>query len=312
MSFIFRKNIGLVTGAGALFNLKELLKTAGWTVKSSGDGLSLFSSSSDILTTASSGAGGLGNANAWFRIQMPSYLGVTREMLLQMSGISNVSTLTYSYSAGYTGGSPSATVIPTATDSQNIRGTFTGFLSDNSYHVNMGADNAAPYGFFLAIISDGNPGSAPGGGIVLDAIMANTGSPNDPDPFVWTVPGTNGFSIGNVSSASGGGAWFGKGTPAEAWSACNPLGVGNPSAGNFMFPNLLGINPHSMDEEVGPVIYGHNTTTSEPIGIKGVGYVMMWHGMRKQSGQLLSYLSTGDRIVISDVNLPWDGTPVAV
>lgn len=312
MAFVYRKNLGLLTGGAVWYNLKELLKTAGWTVKSSGDGLSAFSSSSDVITVPGTGAGGMSNANAWFRIQMPTHLGVTRELLVQAASSSTITSLLYSFSAGFTGGSPSATVAPTATDSKSIKGSAAGFLADNSYHMNMGADDAAPYGFFMASISVGNPNSAAGGGLILDPILENSGSPGDPDPYVWTFPGTNGFTISTMTGNSGGGAWYGKGTGAEVFTDCSPGGLGNPSGGNFMYPNQAGTNPHTMDEEIGPILYGHSTSTLEPIQTKGIGTVMKWNGTRKSSGSRLSVLTTGDRICIQEVNFPWDGSAVAV
>ena len=46
---------GLISCGGFWYNLKELLKTAGWTVKSSGDGLSAFSASTPELVLSITG-----------------------------------------------------------------------------------------------------------------------------------------------------------------------------------------------------------------------------------------------------------------
>lgn len=81
-SFITSSAANFVPVSGAvegMFKFKELLKTAGWVVTASSDGVVSFSTSSDIITTYTgvlvSGTaitGSLGNKSAWFVMASPS------------------------------------------------------------------------------------------------------------------------------------------------------------------------------------------------------------------------------------------------
>ena len=66
MAFVFDVNESPATYAVAMFQFKTLMKTAGWTVPRSSDGLT-FNSSGDQITSGSSGANGMNNNNAWLQ-----------------------------------------------------------------------------------------------------------------------------------------------------------------------------------------------------------------------------------------------------
>jgi hypothetical protein len=100
----------------AMFYLKELLKSVGWTVLESSDG-STYNSSGDQITHYSTGANGMNNNYSWFRIRDPSNL---REYVFQRGTTSNSWKGLYSASDRFTGGTPGITTIPTATDQQGI------------------------------------------------------------------------------------------------------------------------------------------------------------------------------------------------
>lgn len=59
------------TADQAMFNVKTLLKSVGWTVPRSSDGTT-YSATGDILFSAASGTNGFGNSRAWFEIVMPN------------------------------------------------------------------------------------------------------------------------------------------------------------------------------------------------------------------------------------------------
>lgn len=123
MAFTFSLN-NVHSPQQALYELKERLKVAGWSVLGSGDGNGgTFSGVGDILTTYSTVAdavpGAVTNRRAWWRMRDPA--GV-RELLFQ-HGAFNVATdnisVLYSRGAGFTGsgdGTVGADVAPTATD----------------------------------------------------------------------------------------------------------------------------------------------------------------------------------------------------
>lgn len=112
-----------------VFRLKELVISHGGAVLASGDGLAAYSASGDVCTSIQStvsptatAANSLSNTNAWIRLRLPG--GVGRPELLLWRRTSGSSTFIAFVSVlGFTGGSPSATVAPTAADQCRILGT---------------------------------------------------------------------------------------------------------------------------------------------------------------------------------------------
>ena len=138
------------TGAVAMWDLIDLLvNTCGWDKASDSDGTT-YSSAGTQVTSGSSGAGGLGNANAWVRLVSP--LG-GRSLTVQRGASNLLWRVNYSAQAGFSTGSPGATRTPSASDSQLVKGggteaspTFSGlFTTDGSYAWRVSA-TLARYG----------------------------------------------------------------------------------------------------------------------------------------------------------------------
>lgn len=306
MSFIFSKSIKNSDFGVQLFHLKTTLVLAGWIVKASGDGLSAYSSTGDIITTLNSGAGGMSNANAWFRIQMPTINGVTREFTFQRSSAGTFINK-YSFSAGFiTGGS--ATVTPTSTDQQSINSINNG----NIVFSNIVADNAAPYGFALFNYLYASPGSTNNnGGMIFEGIVPGTGPALDPDPYIIYVEDnlSGVFNSAKFSTNGSNGlpkAWFNKGLVDEFYDV---VGAGTIHNGvSPLFPSGAGTDPYSLKEQIGPMMWLRGQGVTRGLGFKGIGYIMKMNGTIHTSGENLSFNSPRDRIVCADVNFPWDGT----
>ena len=119
MAFVLNKTTP-ATGAVAMYELKELLKLAGWTVLSSSDGTT-YNSGGDQITSGASGANGMANNNAWFRIRSPAGAGAVSFTFQR--GTTNLAwRIVRSRTAGFTTGSPSATVVPSASDGGTMLG----------------------------------------------------------------------------------------------------------------------------------------------------------------------------------------------
>ena len=103
-----------LTGDEAMYFLKQHLTTNLWMVVESGDGRMAYGVGDMLYAT--SGSNSFDEPGAWCRLQMP---GTTREYLIIRKSDSRSWTIRYSV-AGFTGGSPSATVAPTAADQQTI------------------------------------------------------------------------------------------------------------------------------------------------------------------------------------------------
>lgn len=304
MTFLFDVNNVAMTGPAAMFKMKTLMVSAGWVVKSSGDGLAAFSSTGDVITTGAAGAGGWANTSAWVRIQMPSANGVTRELILQRNATNLIWTIRYSYSAGFTGGSPSATVLPTATDSASIFANTTLFAADNSYRFNAAVDNAAPYGFWMGAfpIGGGNPS---GGAFVMTPLTFTAAE--DIDPYVFYVSGGGSAYLATDMFALK--SWIIKGDINETFQSIGAVRYfQNDGTGVFSIPSGIGTNPHTANDDVFPIPMGWNTQNLWPSGWKGFSTILKWNGPAKTTGDTLSISTTRDRIIYRECNLPWDGS----
>lgn len=325
MTFIFDANNAPITGDQAFFKFKALLKTAGWTVPSSSDGLTVFPSSDGIVGFGS-GAGQIGNSLSWFRIKQPSAVGLyQREFMIQRASFGGTGWLMRYSLNGFTGGSPTATVPPTASDQQHVRTDFDFPISfmptDNTYRWNAGADNASPYGFWACCYQTGSPGHfAAGGGIIFDPLKAGSYPIADQDPYVITFddPSSGTFNydkLGHVPSC-----YYGlcdnPPFPTEYNnSAMSRMSTAVGTTG-FIFPNGLDPNPFTGKDEECEVLYAYPSPSNNLFyfpsnsGTKGIGTIARWNGTQRNTGctHSIASASSKERIVMGDINLPWNGT----
>lgn len=139
----YKVNFQPATGAEAMFELKNVLTGSGWTVVSSSNGVTL--SSGDAMTSTS-----LAASNAWFLVQEPSGIG-GRQWCFQRTTANTTWRVKISPGAQFSGGSPSATRVPSATDEGVINGSGTDasptgaqlFPTDNSYKFHIISDDTA-------------------------------------------------------------------------------------------------------------------------------------------------------------------------
>lgn len=309
MSFVFDVNNAAMTGATAMFKLKELLKTAGWTTASSGDGLSAFSSSSDIISSGNSGANGFANTSAWVVMQMPSANSVNRQLMFQRGTTNLIWTIKYSYSTHFTGGVPSATVPGAATDSQTLFNNVTLFPADSSYRFNAGADNATPYGYWSGTFPTG--GGNPNNGHCMFPLTVDSDS-LDVDPYVFYLSASGSFANTDLVSMEG---FMRKGQTQEKFQTnFGGMRLVQPGVATI-FPAGVSTNPHTGNDDSIDIPVGISSlSTFFPHGFKGTMSVCRWNGASRTTGDTLSLASPGakDRIVYKDTNLPWNGSTPTV
>lgn len=316
MTQFFDINNFQATGAETVYKLKTVMKSAGWSVPSSSDGTT-YNSSGDQITSGNSGANGLANSRAWFRIQDPASL---RELIFQRTTASNTDwRIKYSASARFTGGAPAATVTPSATDEKFLIGggtdaspTFTTwFTSDNQYRVHMMASSTDGYGFWLACLKSlggrTNSGTQ-SGGFVFDPLAAGSYPSADQDPIILYVPTSLSFSYSTVTQILG---FLKKGLGGEGFVNIPWLQIRVGGAFDA-FPGNITANVFNNKEVTFPVFYGRQNALTAPTGFKGQSSILRWHGTSKFTPSLLTLSSSKDRIVIGDFNLPWNGTDVYV
>lgn len=316
------------TWAVALYNFKELMKAAGATVPRSSDGTT-YNSSGDQITSGGSGAGGFDNARAWFVL---SYAG--RHWCFQRQNTTGANTsrsirMKYSFSAGFSGGSPAATVTPSATDEQILLGggsdaspTFASWIgqTDGDARVLMMVETAAPYGFWIAGYRT-NLGETSGGFMFTPVTNPYY---TDADPYAHYIGGAG---VGGGSSpwydvTSLGlagptwGAWFKKGEGSEAWETVYAIAPRDKDI-NSSGPVSIGANPYNSKVDVIPVILHHSTSAnSTHYGMKGVATLIQWNGYAvgrttyPALGDTGTQRTTRDRVFIGHANLAWTGETI--
>jgi hypothetical protein len=191
-------NIQYATHNETMFQFKQKMKLAGWTVSSSGDGLSAYGATSDVITGYVAGANGLGNNRSWYVLREP---GGRREYSIQR--VSNQSyRIKYSALARFVIGAPNSTTTPDATDEQTLNGTGTSaspgggtFLGSENvskiHHVIESTPINGAYAFFWYVTSNTSGGMQ--GVFAADPIQAGTHSDQAADPIVDNCSPFNSF-----------------------------------------------------------------------------------------------------------------------
>lgn len=330
MAFFFDVNGAIpATGAAHLFRMKALLVTAGWVVKSSGTGVAggAFSSSGDIITQAGTGAGGMANVNSWYRIQQPGVNG--REFTFQEAGDGTTYSARWKYSGGpgtgFTGGSPSATQTPSASDEQIILGGGTdaapsyGFFIDSpeaNQRFNMVAGDTASNYVFLWWSNISGTASARTA-LYLDVMLSGTFPAADQDPAVVYWDSFTSNLLNQDLNNLGGGL--------KGWLKKNLVGAGYVnmsalwyrSAGNFVFPGSGGQNPHTSKDDLAPVPYGRDSGQAAPFGYKGISSFLLWDSVSRAYGDTLNIVSSKDYLIIGAAGgnwlaVPWNGSDLII
>jgi len=252
-----------VTPAVNLFNLKRVLKLAGWTIPASSDGSS-YNSSGDQITLVGTGAGGMQNTGAWFRAQEP---GGVREWCFQIGAASASAHARVKYSAAskFTGGSPGISRVPSATDEQVLIGSGTdasptyGALfttgTGTVHRVHVVANSTAIGGVYPFVLWNMTTGGATqASGMILQEPMAPGSYSSEADPCA--VMAAQVTTIATVS------AWFGYGTGSQVFSTAVTANVG-------VFSGSLGVDIASGNDVNGYPTY--SATVSGSVRVKGVG-----------------------------------------
>lgn len=322
--YFFDNNLTPATDAELVFHLKQLLTFRGWTVMSSGDGIGTYASSGDCITDPGAGTQGMHNVNAWFRIRQPSggvapYAG-TREFVFQnrSTGSTGLWNICYSYSAPFTGGSPSATVAPTSSDPVFIWGTamnagggqfIRSGVSGGTYRAHIFCGDASEFftfGFFAYPNGNGSsschflfdacePGSYPTAELEPYCIYAQLGC-----TVAEMIVSQNNYVGHNWST------WYDRGGGSQAYVSANAVIWQDDDS--QVLPDHLGGNPYNSKDEAFPLAIARKATLTPIGGWKGFLHMTRWNGTSRGNASTLSVLTSGDRIVSDSVNFPWDGS----
>lgn len=316
-----------------IYDLKELLKAAGWTVMMSGGGTGSgkYSATSDYPLDATDCARTL----AWFVIRQPAASGhPTREFLFQRNTSSDggygqgydiwVSTVAHSSSGCDEDTKPALT-----SDERQIAGVATNthgtplFPVAGTYKYHLGCDGAAPWGWYALWSANGGAGTPYG--MVFDPLSTGSFASADADPAVYNFTGDSVYGGPFTFAALCGTGnetvkyWLRKGLQGETFCAYYYLGLQIPGMALYYdvgaygqaIPNYIGANPYSSKREHFPIPWGRCYWAYPGHGWKGIGSVQRWMGPDLANFDTLSESAVRKYIVVGDVCVPWpDVAPV--
>jgi hypothetical protein len=304
------------SGGEAMAAFKNLLKTCGWTHQASSTGqggtfTTTPGNANDLITSYYSNF--YNNYTWWVGKHTDG-----RSILL-MNGTSHaVWRIAYSFSAGFTGGTPSATVAPTATDNYDILGGSTSlyynlFSGDGLQRFKAMAQDSAPYGWWLTAHFPANIGCNTG--LFMDPLVAGSYPAEDTDPYVF---GAFTVDYGNIAYTAG---MFGREQAAPQFGCRGYLKKGLAGEGfvnipgmyfrNYtrdVFPATLGSNPVNGKDDFLPIIYARPSALTAPVGYKGVSSLFKYLTVNRSTLSTLSKTTSRDKLVLGDVVVDWDGT----
>ncbi len=285
------------TGAAAIFLLKSTMKAAGFTIGPSSDGTT--AGGGDVLSTGAAGAGGLGNALAYFVATAPS-----GEQFCFQRGASNQVWYVKSSPGGFfTGGN--ATQVPTASDQEIWIGlgpdsapTFAQWFNaiDGAYSYSCCVQDVAPHFWdSFAFVTLGGPAIH---AVAWDGIQAGTGVSTDADRHVGYANVAQGFEFDIANAGYLHGTWAG--AVAALAGVSWPFYPGN------------GFNPDSATgkDDAYPLVF-----FDPQVAQKGAAATLLWLATGnaanpRSTGKTFTLTTAGDHILVGFCLLPWDGSLV--
>lgn len=336
MTYTFSVNNLPSTGSEAIWDLIIALISAGWTQIGSGDGFTYDNGSAGPVAGAASGATGLANSNAWVRVRAPavnqgSVSNQTREWLFQRGTDNRSWRFKYSASAGFSGGSPSATVVPTAIDQVVMLGAGTDasptynanwFHLDGVYRWHIGAGGAAEnYAFYAFSWTVGGTTMLQAIGLFMDTMASGSFPSTDVDPAVAYV--SNSYASGtpfgestyfaistasalaNVTNPAKARAWLGPTSQADiATSGTNSQGV-QAAALVALGNDTTGINPFSGKDDLIPVWWIRTGASVPPVGLKGLSTLLIHGSVIRGPMDTIDSAGTKDKINVAQTYTAW-------
>lgn len=295
-------------GSEVTYRLKEVLKAAGWTVPRSSDGTT-YNAAGDQITTPNTGAGGMNNNSAWFVIREP---GGVREWCFQRGTANGQLRLKYSALDRFTGGSPAATVTPTATDQQVLTGggtdgspTYTSFFGTagtyRSHCIAQSTAEGGAYGFWC--LTSPNAGGTPTTGMYQEPMLVGSYPNTDPDPVI--VNAGNSSAVWSINSTPVPKGWYAMNTGSEAWvdyPHAAPVNAG-AATGTLYGVGQTGTSPYSGNDEAMAPTYARPTGSSQP-GRKGTAKYLLMKGVNRDYPDT-GNLTTDAYVYGNQLLIPW-------
>ena len=314
-------NNAVASGGESLYLLKGQLVAAGWVVEESGDGISLYGHAGalpkDRITTGASGAAGMNNSGAWYRITDP---GSRREYTVQRGAAENEVRIKYSALTKFDevpagGGSTDFNTTPYATDQYVLYGggtdaapTYTVlFGAGGTYLLHVVAQSTGEGGVYpFWMWSTVNATGATSGVFMCEPLTVGSYPSADTDPCLSVVTSSilTYSYVGGVATFKG---WYKMGLGGALFVGMRGY-ILKDASNNLSYPGLVGTNPYDNDDNGIQILFGRSSTDTTQVGHKGVSKYLKWKGTTKVYPDTLN-LASDAYVYVNDVLVPWeDGT----
>jgi hypothetical protein len=292
--------VGVDGGAEVMFAFKTLMEANGWDVPAWSDGSTYMVAGG--ITHMGTGANGMNNSRAWFRLRAPAAMTPRREWVIQRSDYGGTYWwIQVSAEDGFTLGG-TATAVPTATDQQNLIGTdFHGiaiFGAPSAYKFHIGMDDASPFGWFIVAVVNGT--GVVNRVILFDPMIAGSYPAEDDDPAIYLCVGSTPYN------GMFGKCWYRKNELDEAWVDVTGHYFASYSTG-IMIPGLAGTNPYNGCDNHFVIPWGRGSAFATQVGWKGFGSLARWIGIYRADMDTLAVVTARDMILVGAIALPWSG-----
>ncbi len=288
-----------------LFAWLDFMRTAsptgpGWTIPRSSDGTTGGAGDNiadfNDLTNWSNGPANV----SWFVLQDPA--GVKEYLFYRFDASDNNWGILYSPAAGFTGGDEDD--YATATDQVAYFGG--GLVQPTDCTLHMGADDAAPYGWFAYMHDNGNFATQRAG--MAHIPITDSVQPGDIDPYVFAIGAAQTevfiYQAFTTSAVSGGISKCVGIPPGQAGVRTIPAMYFRDFQTAITIPSFMPTDDNGADLSF-PIPFGVAGTLSAPTGFKGFSTFCQWNGAARAAGETFA---SKTRVSWGDVNFPWDGS----
>jgi hypothetical protein len=186
-------------------------------------------------------------------------------------------------------------------------------VASNTFMI--GADNAPPYGFYCATFTTAGGDHSNASPFFMDFMIPGSYDQADLDPCVVAcVHPSNGWFgsiLGGFDAASSPSFYQRYGLAGSTWVQGMMLSYQGWTS-TMVVPANLGRSQYPpLKSSKLPLIYaypGISNANSQASGIKGESYMFRWREAGYPPGTLLTRVTPGDRCVMGDLEIPWDGS----
>jgi len=307
MTMRFMSKTSIVASDSALrtvFAWLDFMRTAspngaGWNIVQSSNGVEVNVDQDNIAAFGDLTHYSAGVSQSWFVIETPD--GAGQFLWARYDADDRNWRVYYSPTASYSGGD--AGNAPGAPGEENFGWCR---INTSEHLMRIGADDAAPYGFWMYGHASGNFATCRCGWAWLPLEVSSM-SAGDTDPYIWFIINTNTggaytYPYLYSETANYTQTHCASVVPGQAANLVMPALVYYNNAGVFV-PNTLEIDANGNDQAF-PVAFGRSTDKPSSAW-KGITTFMLWNGRTRAAGETFANKT---RISWGDVNFPWDGT----